>query len=297
MKGSIYVTLILMILTGSMFAQNVGINDDGSPPDNSAIVDVKSNTKGFLIPRMTTAQREAITSPADGLLIYNTTTKCFNYYSGGSWKSFCGAIDPNFQCGMKITDSRDGRMYNTVKNGLQCWMAENLNVGTRIDGTLNQTNNNTIEKYCYDNLESNCDTYGGLYQWDEAMQYATTEGVKGICPNGWHLPSAFELTILTDLYGGDEYAGGALKGEGWHQHPGCDYGFWYQESHFNALPSGCRLYDNGSFDGLNYYTVFWTSSQYNASSAWIRSIDCDFPSAFPNYNEKTYGYSVRCLQD
>ena len=78
-------------------------------------------------------------------------------------------------------------------------MAENLNVGTRISGSSNQTNNSIIEKYCYDDLEANCNTYGGLYQWDEAMQYSATEGVKGICPTGWHLPTDAEWTTLADF--------------------------------------------------------------------------------------------------
>ena len=67
-----------------------------------------------------------------------------------------------------------GQTYSIVSIGTQCWMAENLNVGTRIDDPANQTNNSTLEKYCYDNLESNCDVYGGLYQWNEMMQYVTT---------------------------------------------------------------------------------------------------------------------------
>ena len=48
-------------------------------------------------------------------------------------------------------------------------MAENLNFGTRIDGSLDQTDNDIIEKYCYGNDGANCTTYGGLYQWDEMM--------------------------------------------------------------------------------------------------------------------------------
>ena len=64
-----------------------------------------------------------------------------------------------------------GDYYNTVLIGDQCWLRENLNIGTRIDGILDQTNNTIMEKYCYDNLEANCKTYGGLYQWNEAMQY------------------------------------------------------------------------------------------------------------------------------
>ncbi|NVN96881.1 hypothetical protein HXX01_01400, partial [Candidatus Nomurabacteria bacterium] len=65
-----------------------------------------------------------------------------------------------------------GHTYNTVQIGPQCWLKENLNLGTRINGSQNQTNDNQIEKYCYNDLESNCDIYGGLYQWNEMMQYS-----------------------------------------------------------------------------------------------------------------------------
>ena len=103
-------------------------------------------------------------------------------------------------CGI-ITDD-EGNPYNTVVIGDQCWMLENLNTGDRIDGANNQTDNNNIEKYCYADLESNCDIYGGLYQWDEMMNYTTQEGTQGICPYGWHIPTRAEWTALTDSLGG-----------------------------------------------------------------------------------------------
>ena len=68
-----------------MDAQNVGINVDGSTPDNSAMLHIKSITHGILIPRLSDAQRNAIPSPATGLLIYNTTTNKFNFYNGSGW--------------------------------------------------------------------------------------------------------------------------------------------------------------------------------------------------------------------
>ncbi|OIO07020.1 hypothetical protein COX68_03355 [Candidatus Falkowbacteria bacterium CG_4_10_14_0_2_um_filter_41_15] len=61
---------------------------------------------------------------------------------------------------------------------------ENLNIGTRIDGTSDQIDNSILEKYCFDDSEVNCTTDGGLYQWDEAMQYSVTEEAQGICPPG-----------------------------------------------------------------------------------------------------------------
>ncbi|MBK7631804.1 MAG: hypothetical protein IPJ23_14080 [Ignavibacteriales bacterium] len=88
-----------------------------------------------------------------------------------------------FVCGQDII--YEGKTYGTVLIGTQCWMKENLNVGTMIQGNSNQSNNGVKEKYCYNNDTANCSIYGGLYQWNEAMQYVTTEGARGICPEGW----------------------------------------------------------------------------------------------------------------
>jgi hypothetical protein len=63
----------------------VGINSDGSAPDNSAMLDVKATDRGLLIPRISTTSRNQIPSPATGLIIYNTTTNQFNYYNGNYW--------------------------------------------------------------------------------------------------------------------------------------------------------------------------------------------------------------------
>lgn len=62
--------------------------------------------------------------------------------------------------------------------------------------SYNQRNNGVIEKYCYDNKSANCNKFGGLYQWNEAMQYVTTEGTRGICPEGWHIPTLSEMKEL-----------------------------------------------------------------------------------------------------
>lgn len=77
----------ICLLAGNTAAQNVSINNDGAAPDNSAILDVKSDSKGMLIPRMTTTQRIAITAPAAGLIVFDTNTGSFWYYSGGSWRN------------------------------------------------------------------------------------------------------------------------------------------------------------------------------------------------------------------
>ena len=72
-------------------AQSVSVNTDGSTADASSILDVKSTTKGMLVPRMTTAQRTTIVSPANGLLVYDTDVKSFWYHDGAAWKNVTGS--------------------------------------------------------------------------------------------------------------------------------------------------------------------------------------------------------------
>ena len=72
-------------------AQSVSVNTDGSTADASAILDIKSATKGMLVPRVTTAQRNAIVTPANGLLVYDTDVKSFWYYNGSAWTIITGA--------------------------------------------------------------------------------------------------------------------------------------------------------------------------------------------------------------
>jgi len=88
-----YVTLVIIsifVLTIYMNAQNVGINTD--TPDASALLELNSTTQGFLPPRLSTVERDAITSPAEGLIIYNSTEQCINYYNGTIWLSLCGNV-------------------------------------------------------------------------------------------------------------------------------------------------------------------------------------------------------------
>src|SRR5690606_9545464 len=69
-------------------------------------------------------------------------------------------------------------------------------IGIGVDNSIPQIANDIVEKYCYDNLRANCNTYGGLYQWSEAMQYLTVESTRGICPVGFHIPSDDDWKIL-----------------------------------------------------------------------------------------------------
>ena len=201
-----------------------------------------------------------------------------------------------FICGTPMSDARDGKTYNTVLIGTQCWFAQNLNVGTKVLGSVNQTNNSIIEKYCYNDDDANCAIYGGLYQWDEAMQYSTTEGVKGICPTGWHLPTDAEWTTLTTFLGDENIAGGKMKEAGTAHWLSPNTGAT-NSSGFTALPGGFRNDDGGYFGSLTYSAYFWSSSQSAAPTAWTRHLRYDFEVvSWPNHY-KTYGFTGRCVQD
>jgi hypothetical protein len=82
----------LFILPQLLHAQNVGINNDNTAPASSAMLDVKSTSKGILIPRMTTTQRTAILTPANGLMVYDITTSTFWFYKNTIWTEVTGGI-------------------------------------------------------------------------------------------------------------------------------------------------------------------------------------------------------------
>jgi len=220
-------------------------------------------------------------------------------------------VEEEFQCGTE-TVTYQGRDYNTVQIGDQCWLKENLNVGTKIPKNQIMTDNGIIEKYCYDLNEDSCLRYGGLYQWGEIMQYTTIQKAQGICPPGWHIPTDDEWKILEgtvdSLYGiGDseweyssEYrgynAGNTLKSTtGW-QSIGQN-GNGTDDFGFTALPGGMRAYNNPEYKDILSHGYWWTSSDFNSDNAWYRIILRINPQMGRFEGSKQYGLSVRCIKD
>jgi uncharacterized protein (TIGR02145 family) len=182
-----------------------------------------------------------------------------------------------------------GKIYNTVQIESQCWLKENLDVGTMIPGSQNQTDNSIIEKYCYDNTPANCFTYGGLYQWDEAMQHVTTQGARGICPPGWRIPTFADFDTLYHAVGGD---GNALKEVG----QGTAAGAGTNASGFSALLAGRRSPDGG-FGGLGLEEPFWSCTPYDSASPYALRLFSYMPDIVWDPFSKPHGLSVRCLKD
>ena len=96
MKKVILFTLIIIVCTLKSAAQSVAINNDASLPNASAILDIKSITKGLLIPRMTTVQRTAIAMPAKGLMVFDITSNSFWFYDGSAWNALSAGASTNY---------------------------------------------------------------------------------------------------------------------------------------------------------------------------------------------------------
>jgi len=179
-----------------------------------------------------------------------------------------------------LTDSRDSKIYKTVKIGGQTWMAENLNYDTA-DGTLS---------WCCENSADSCKKYGRLYTWNAA---------KTSCPREWHLPTRDEWGALakaaggTGDYGASGIAGKALKSSSdW-----VDNGNGTNDFGFSALPGGFRG-SEGSFDNPGYSSNWWTATEDSYSiGAYSRDMYYYYDDMFENSVNKSIGFSVRCVKN
>ncbi|MCL1957040.1 MAG: fibrobacter succinogenes major paralogous domain-containing protein [Fibromonadales bacterium] len=173
-----------------------------------------------------------------------------------------------------FTDTRDEKTYKTVKIGTKTWMAENLNIKT--DGSL-----------CYNEDEANCEKYGRLYEWKEALE---------ACPAGWHLSSRQDWSDLITKMSGYKGAGTKLKAtSGWDGsgNGADDYGF-------SALPGGYRN-SKSVFSNAGNKGYWWTNNGPSKTKAYYRGMSSDKAvlEETVSIDESKQGsfFSVRCVAD
>ena len=164
-----------------------------------------------------------------------------------------------------FTDVRDSQKYDVIKIGGQTWMAQNFNLATP-NGS-----------WCYENNQSNCGTYGRLYNWETARKSA---------PLGWHLPTTGEQeTLIQGLY--------EVHKDGLYQEllPGGSIGF-------DAPLAGQRT-ETGEFGGINNATFFWSSSPSANYATWAYYIEITSYNKEVSYTsgERKCGYSVRYVKN
>lgn len=202
----------------------------------------------------------------------------------------------------------DGYTYKTVKIGDQEWFAENLKTTVYANGdeipysrTDESWTTQEMGMRCpYAHDEEGSALYGQLYNW-----YAVDDA-RGLCPNGWHVPSDYEwenlevylgfsradVSIQGDRGSGELGIGTKLKASnGWE-----DAGNGADDFGFSALPGGYRYFNNGSFDNAGYFGYWWSSSP-NLEGAWYRSLTTSSPVIGRYSSDIRFGFSVRCLRD
>jgi len=197
-----------------------------------------------------------------------------------------------------LTDSRDNKTYKTIKIGTQTWMAENLNYVD--DGYLGLCYGDRPKEQIRN--PENCEKYGRLYDWSEAMGLerafngkkfdSNAEKEQGVCPAGWHLPSVADWNELMMAVGGDDIAGKKLRAKnGWNNDANGtdDYGF-------AALPGG--QYSNGKFSNIGTFGYWWSATENNAYRAQTTNMDINRDRLrWDNDSKASNLANVRCVKD
>ena len=209
--------------------------------------------------------------------------------------------NPNLTYG-SMTD-QEGNVYKTIVIGTQEWMAENLNTSIYRNGDAIPTNldnatwqNTTSGAWAYYNNDASyaC-PYGKLYNW------YTCVDARQLCPTGWHVPTDAEWTVLTNYLGGEDVAGGKMKTTGTIE---AATGLWYSpnagatnSSGFSGAPGGGHFNDFGGYSDFGLIGFWWSSSELDSSLVWSRLLSYNFGSAYRDFINKQFGFSVRCLRD
>ena len=210
-------------------------------------------------------------------------------------------LNPDIAYG-EMTDSRDGHVYKTVKIGERVWMAQNLNY-------------EAATSYCYNDSAEYCEKYGRLYTWAASVDKSEKEcglgnecnlasgNIRGICPDGWYLPSEDDFETLINAVGGKKGASTKLKSlSGWRDDDGVS-GNGTDTFGFSALPVGVGMQ---GFYGEGYNTHFWGSTECGSASAADKGYSCasimsldydDVDVNLRSYAAKDFKFSVRCIKD
>lgn len=171
-----------------------------------------------------------------------------------------------FACGDLLVDDRDGNAYTTKLYGATCWMTENLDHGTRIDGDTPgglATDDGVVQKFCFDDDPDACVNHGALYSWSEATAFegssnTVPSNLQGACPDGWHLPSDAEYQVLEGHLGMSEADVQAM--ESWRGAPLGTQMKAGGSTGFEGLLVGWRDAVDGTYNNRNFYGGFWSAT-------------------------------------
>jgi uncharacterized protein (TIGR02145 family) len=290
---SIYFFLVAIFFTVGVKAQSVAINTDGSTANASALLDLKSTNQGLLPPRMTQAQRNAISAPAAGLIVYctNCGTGEPQYYNGTSWVNMVGGtatavpipsvtsttgkiwMDRNLGATQVATSSTDAASYGDLYQ----W-------GRLLDGHQIR-NSGTTATLSSGDVPGNANFItinSGNLNWRSPQNDNLWQGVNGInnpCPTGYRLPTETEWEAELNSWGtgsAQNNAAGAFA------------------SALKLPMAGFRGYSSGSLFYVGSDGDYWSST---VSGTDARSLFFFSSNAYMVTRSRAYGFSVRCLKD
>ena len=258
-----------------------------SAASNSAVLEANSTTQGFLPPRMTTTQRDAILSPTTGLIIFNTTTNGLEVRNSNGWVLLTPAAVA----------------LPTVVIGTQQWMEKNLDVLTYRNGDLIPQVTDptawaalTTGAWCYFNNDPSGygSIYGKLYNW-----YAVNDP-RGLAPQGWHIATSDELATLRTTLGGSTVAGAKMKTTTRWTTPNTLYkgAGATNESGFSGLPGSYRNNNGEFYNFTGQLGYWWMATEFSTTLAYYYTLSKDLDDALwgKNQNKKS-GYYVRCVRN
>jgi Fibrobacter succinogenes major domain (Fib_succ_major). len=293
----------LGILVGTMMLAACGDDDsdfatrpDGEDSSSSVILSGDSHEGLGPSSSSSTDKKSSSSVKSNGSAVYSSSALSSSSEKAKSSSSKVSepaeTIDPSTVTTGEMTDPRDNQTYKTVTIGSQTWMAENLNY-------------ETANSFCYEDNVSNCTKYGRLYTWAAAMDSAgvysenskdcgyghycrVNSPARGICPEGWHVPTWAEWYTLYSAIGSTPYA---MQAKGFDNWPDATdaYGF-------SALPAG-HCYQGFCY-GVGKSSSFWSASEGSSEGAyeWILGADeADF--SIGHGSEKICSFSVRCVKD
>ena len=289
------------VVNGTNFynnGSNLGVGT--TSPHASALTDLTSTTQGFLPPRMTTVQRNAIASPAIGLVIFNITTNCLNFYTGADWFETCGTTTQTqypsgtVHCAgattvVDITNPTTGKIWMDRNLGATQVATSSTDVnsygdlyqwGRRADGHQCRTSPTTATLSSIDQPAHGIFIIApnAPYDWRSPQNANLWQGVNGVnnpCPSGYRIPTETEINA--------------------------ERLSWWQQNSAGAFASplklptaGHREYSNGSPISVGIHGRYWSST---VSGTFLRALNFYSPEAIMANDYRAEGFSVRCLKD